>query len=192
MREEELLVLTSFGLHPLRPGVSCDGLLAVTRERLLVAVDGEITVDRPLSEIVSLSVESAVGCCFVEYVTKDGGEAVRIARTDNQQSHSIHEAIRRVNRFLSEGELSTEHRTHREERRCPRCGRPYPRGGHTCPRCVSKKESLLRLVRMAAPEWGYILVAAVLFVLNTLVGLLLPYLNRVMVDDYARQRYSVY
>ncbi|MBO5295753.1 MAG: ABC transporter ATP-binding protein, partial [Clostridia bacterium] len=67
---------------------------------------------------------------------------------------------------------------------CPRCGKPYPVGSNTCPRCVSKKRALLRLAALAKPEWKYIAVTALLFFVTSAIGVITPYINRVLVDDY--------
>ncbi|MBE6590024.1 MAG: ABC transporter ATP-binding protein, partial [Ruminococcaceae bacterium] len=65
-----------------------------------------------------------------------------------------------------------------------KCGKPYPRGAHSCPRCASKIKALTRLAEHARSEWKRLALSVILFFLSTAVAILIPMINRVMVDSY--------
>lgn len=184
IRREDLVSLAAFNLDPLDPRRKCEGLLAVTREQLTVVCDGQMMQSLPLASVKELRAEAAVGCMFVECVDA-AGNLMLLARADRSCARALNDAIRVAGHYLAQGEEGLKYRTAPEKKDvCPKCKKSYPSGTHTCPRCASKREALLRLLRMARPEWGYLLLASLFFLLTTLVGLGLPYLNRILVDDY--------
>lgn len=184
LKKEDLLVLTPYTLAPSETK-PCRGILAATRTELLLPEDGELTFRIPLQEVDSFFAETGTGCVLFGYRDKADGAPHLLGRTDSSTARRLQNAIGRLNRYLTEGETGLSYRE-RTGGKCPKCGKPYPRGGHTCPRCVSKTKSLGRLLRMARPEWKLLVLASLFFVLTTLVGLLLPYLNRFLVDDYVQ------
>ena len=51
---------------------------------------------------------------------------------------------------------------------------------------TSAKSALLRLLRLAKPEFGFIALTVLFFVASTAISLVIPFINRHMVDDYIR------
>ena len=71
-----------------------------------------------------------------------------------------------------------------EEKTCPICGRVYPEGMKVCPKCTNKMSILKRLWSIAKPHWLLLTVAILLFWIITAIQLVLPYVNRVLIDGY--------
>jgi ATP-binding cassette subfamily B protein len=121
----------------------------------------------------------------VEYTRKSDGETVLLARADNTQQSCLGKATKRINRFLRSGVIEDEKLdADTEGKICPKCQKPYPRGSHVCPRCASKSRAIRRLLGMASAEWWRIALSVLLFFLSTGVSIVIPMINRDMVDLY--------
>ncbi len=122
-----------------------------------------------------------VGCMMLEAQSEEGD--VLILRATMEHSEAIAEATKRLNRAIDTGVYEGCD----EEMMgmlCPKCHRPFPPGSKTCPRCADKGKYLLRLWQMAKPYRKYIYISVVIYFVIAGINLLLPYFNRVLVDDY--------
>ncbi len=182
--EESIVCLLSANLDLTRPVGQARTIAVLLTDELRVYIDGKLTAREPIEGIKSFYVVSGVGCYFCAYRRQDGGEAQMIARGDGRYQSAMGQFIKRANHYLRFHDLDFSRFAKSGDRTCPKCGKPYPHGSSTCPRCTSKKKSLLRLLRMARPEWKYIAVTVVLFFATSAIGVLTPYINRVLVDDY--------
>ena len=150
-----------------------DGLAAIAGRALDCA-------SSPESALEKLDVQS-VGCASIEYESE--GAAAELLRTDMRHARAFQNAVMLL-RALSEGRtVSAEPSVSRT--RCPKCGRPFPRGGGTvCPHCVDRKKLLRRLWPFAKPSLKPLLVAVLLFFAVSALDVLMPVLNRILIDDY--------
>ena len=184
--EDDIFSLMPFNL-PLDEGKKRIRAIAVfTVRELTVYTDGKKMLSEPMENIENFKVISGVGCVFAEYQRKGDGEHILFARGDTRYTGVMGQCIKCANHYLRFGDLDFSRFQRDTGRSCPKCGKPYPRGMHTCPRCTSKKKVLLRLIALAKPEWKFIALSVLLFFLTTLVSVIIPYINRVMVDGYIR------
>ena len=184
--EERIVCLLSANLDLTRPTGQAQTLAVLLTDELRVYVDGSLTTHESIAAIESFYVVAGVGCYSCAYRTQDGDEARIFARGDARHQSGMGQFIKRANHYLRYRDLDFSRFSKTGDRACPKCGKPYPRGSSTCPRCTSKKKSLIRLVRIAKPEWKYIAVTVVLFFATSAIGVLTPYINRILVDDYIR------
>ncbi len=182
LQEDELIELFASDLDPAVADRRVKDLTLVTKTSLRVFRAGEVVFSAPMEEIESLQVVSGVGCAFA-VLRRRAGEPVIFARTDSRRQSMLARAIKRVNHYLRHGNVEIARRGHAGGL-CPKCGKPYPRSSHSCPRCASKKKALLRLAQLASCEKVRLGVSVLFFFLGTAVSLLIPYINRVMVDHY--------
>ena len=155
-------------LHPTLPDGRAETQVFLFADRLCVWVGETLTADWPADRIEAFHFRNGVGCVFVE-CTRQDGEPVLLARGDCRELRAAADFVREANRAL---------RCIREPGR-PAGLRPQP------PR-TSGRHALLRMLRLASREWKYLGVTVVLFLLTTAIGLWLPDINRVLVDDYIR------
>lgn len=123
-----------------------------------------------------------VGCTMLEAEFSDGAD-VLILRVSMENHEPVAEAVKQLNRALD----TKEYVGNQEELAgmlCPKCHRPFPPGSKTCPRCADKGKYLLRLWKMAKPYRKYIYFSVVIYFVISGINLLLPYFNRILVDDY--------
>ena len=73
-----------------------------------------------------------------------------------------------------------------DEPRCPNCGRLFLRGTRMCPECSSKIKVFKRLFSAMKPHWKLFSVIFMMFWINSGLRLLLPRINRSMIDDVFR------
>ena len=167
------------------PTKKTENIVLFTRGELIVWSGGEIGLREPMENIERVSLGRGVGCCWVEYIRKSDGETVLVARADNTQQNRLGKAVKHINRFLRQGTIEREEKaTDTEGKICPKCQKPYPRGSHVCPHCASKTRAIRRLLGMASAEWWRIAISVVLFFISTGVSIVIPMINRDMVDGY--------
>ncbi len=167
------------------PRKKAENAVLFTREELIVWRGGKVDLREKMENVERLSLGRGVGCCWVEYIRKSDGEAILVARADNTQGAGLGKAVKHVNRFLRQGVINREESdADTEGKICPKCQKPYPRGSHVCPRCASKSRAIRRLLGMASAEWWRIAISVVLFFISTVVSIVIPMINRDMVDLY--------
>ncbi len=142
----------------------------ICTERELIIAQEEATERLSLQDISEVRVESGVGCVFLEYLCKNG-ESGLLARADERAKEECANFVVTVNKFLREGAGSEALNEKPEWKR----------------KRTSARNTIKRLLMTARPEWGYLLIVFFLFAVATGIGVVLPYLNRVLTDDYIRQ-----
>ncbi len=187
VKEDDLVVLTNANLDVTDPSKKTKTLIVTTVTDVRIYTDGELVLKEVIENIEAVKMRMGVGCTLMEYTRKSDGETVLLARGDNRFQHIFGPFCKKVNHYLRYRDLDFSKMTGMRGRTCPNCGKPFPRGSGTCPRCMSKKKALRRLLGMAKSEKKYITIAVILFFVTTAIGLIVPYLNRVLVDNYIQQ-----
>lgn len=95
------------------------------------------------------------------------------------------EVMKLLEHYVRTGELITD--TGDDEPVCPKCGLPLE-GADECIYCKSKSSTLLRLVKRIGPYKKHFIIALVCTILYQLVWVILPYLDRRIIDDYVTPR----
>lgn len=184
-----------YNLFPDSSESHCEGIVTVDGEHLHVLCDGKETDRVACAEIEEIITDMGVGCIFVSCRYKSGIVKL-ICRSDLAYSKSIIKNIRSMNSFFEdkrrpEGEAEREYK-------CPKCHRPYINGSSVCPHCADKKQLFKRVWKLFAPYKVFVFSAVALFAVVSAVNLIVPYINRVIVDsyiqkpDYALQNLSSY
>lgn len=172
-------------LDPADPHKKTENVVLFGRDELVVWRNGDICLREPIKNIERVSLGRGVGCCWVEYTQKSEGETILVARADNSGQARLGKAVKRINRFLRHGVIESEEGEGDVEGKiCPKCQKPYPRGSHVCPHCASKTRAIRRLLGMASTEWWRIAISVLLFFATTGVSIIIPMINRNMVDNY--------
>ncbi len=182
--EDRIIELAASNLDLTDPQKRIKSLTVVFEDSFCVYADGELILSESMDAVESFQMVQGVGCVFAEYEKKGSGEQILFARADSRYQSAMGQFIKRMNYFLRCKDKDFSRLKNATGRVCPKCGKPYPKGSHTCPRCVSKKKSLKRLLSLAKSEWKLIALSMSFFFLSTAVSVLVPYINRIMVDDY--------
>ena len=125
-----------------------------------------------------------VGCAMLEAECREGAD-ILICRGSMEKNDTFANAVKVLNRCL-ENKVFENSEDIEEGVLCPKCHRPFPRGSKSCPHCAPKGQYIKRLWKIAAPYRKYIYMSVLLYFVITGINLLLPYFNKVLVDDYIR------
>ena len=186
--------------HPLRAVVDSDLLstgrygrsrLLICDDELVVAEGGRAEKRVAIGWVASAHCRDFVGNGVLEVRTKKGRriELIRYSRT---MSDSFQEIVERINSSLDvdEAELQAQEeevaRTSgpREETtyRCPNCGHPLKFATDVCPKCTSKRQVMVRLLRLMKDYRGLALTCLALALLATAAQLGPGYLVKQLID----------
>ena len=181
--ENTVDVFTS-NLHPDRAEERVKALCVITKETLYVFHGEDLFLREEMKDIEKFDLINGVGCFFVSYTCRDGERRVIFARGDGRTGARLAESVKKANHFLRYGRIDLAFGTRHGGRSCPKCGKPYPRGAHSCPRCASKVKAIRKLAGHAKSEWKRLAISVILFFTSTAVAILIPMINRTMVDSY--------
>ena len=158
-----------------------DGLAVVFTDRLAVYCNGALVRSYAFETTTDFRVQIAVGSVTAECTVN--GEPHLICRATKRFAEEIAAVMKQVSAYVAGGTYSDEYLQH-VARYCEKCGRPYLPGSSFCPRCAKKAGVIGRLWEVARPFKWYLFTAVILFFLITLVNLVTPSLNRLLVDGY--------
>ncbi len=162
----------------------CDGRVEVKKQNtdmlLTVIMDGQRVISFNMAEIKELVITAHIGCSSLEAVTVKG-DSFRLCRFSQSCIGLMSEFVKACNYYFDTGELTE---ISYEQQHCPKCGRRYFAGSSVCIKCVDKGSVFKRFLsygKNAIP--GFLAAAFLLFVANV-VSLIIPYVNRILVDNY--------
>ena len=191
----DIIALFAFDLHHESPDVIVDGMVLADKEYLTVYADGEEKCRVRLDDVSEIKTHSGVGTVSASYILKSDSSAHLLCRGRMSCSRKMIEGVKIISRVLEHGiEYFERIRANRKDERsfeaensrpvCPKCGRPLPGGSDKCPRCVSKLTTFKRLWTIVRPYKWFILISVVLFFTVSGLNLVVPELNRILVDEY--------
>lgn len=163
----------------------CDGRLSLVREgtisRLILtpAPEGEGELVLETNEIKELTLTKLNGCGEICAVTEEGG--LRLCRFTLTQLEPLSEFVKAFNSFLERG-VWTE--PDRSKLYCKTCGTRFFQGTKICPVCSRKLAGANSILKIAKPYLPGFLLAGILILLANVFSLLVPALNRMLIDGY--------
>lgn len=144
-------------------------LILTADDRLVIWESGKAERVLELKQLEHISSPGGVGS--VEIIARTaGGEELLLARATAKCAPDAGGFVRAVNRRLRRmtGTVS-DGAERKKEAALPK---------------TSAKSALLRLAKLAKPEFGFIALTILFFIASTAVSLIIPRINRWMVDDY--------
>ena len=168
--------------------IDYDGKL---KEQWLVATDGEVMVFSPdgneaslskkisLKDLSGVTTQSLIGNSVLEANTSSG-DLIELLRYSNVYSTKFAAAAKWLDQ-VAKGEKPSEV-TDEAPARCPKCGILLAEGSKVCPRCVQRRKVIIRLITYLKPHWYVVIAFVALLFSGTGVGLIQPYLYKILVD----------
>ncbi len=198
LQKENIVALFAFDLHPELPGKKVDGIVLSNRESVSVIMDGTVIAKINISDIESIRTDNGVGTVFASYTLKEDNSTHLLCLGSMSCAKRMIESVKTLNRIAERGMEYYDKMKARgksgafdqsETRgKCPKCGRPLPRGSEKCPRCVSKMTTLKRLWGIIKPYKWFIAISVFLFVVISGLNLVIPEINKILVDNYIDAR----
>ena len=121
-----------------------------------------------------------VGCISIEF--KYDNELVEFCRSTLKYQYLLIDFASQLSLFISGKVKDVSDKS--EKTVCPKCGNPYDSGSEFCAECQSKIKTFARLINLAMPYKGFIVVAIISFFVSSGLALFIPWIERVLVDNY--------
>ena len=177
-------VLFPFDLYSDSSESKCEGIVCLSDNELSVIADGKVTKSVNIEDITSFTVATLIGCRVIEYKTSDGNDHI-LCRGSELYSKVFTAAAEDLTEVLK-GSKEISPRPYPMGNACPICGRPLSPGSEKCAKCAGKKSYISRLITIASPWKWMIILSVLLYFVTSAVGLLPPYVNRILVDEYIK------
>ncbi|NLL43322.1 MAG: ATP-binding cassette domain-containing protein [Firmicutes bacterium] len=143
---------------------------------------GRLIKEFPLANATKVENEVLVGLARLVIWYGDQGETVVYYPLEYVPEYGT--LANALTRFLAEGTIPAIKPV--ETAFCPQCQRPLRRGTRVCPACVNSRAVLRRLADFLKPHRSLVGASMLIFLLLTLVNLISPQLQRILVDDVLR------
>ena len=171
--------------YNLTPGGDlCKGRVEVTREVLTCYEDGEQVGTVDFSDVQEFLLRGETGSVSLEYKDAEGHFRI-LCRGTMEHRNLFAEAVRLLNLYKKNGDFP-ENLKADGNLKCPKCGAKLQQADGICMKCVDKKKIFARFVQLSLPYKKFLLGSAVFFLISAAVGLLGPYVSKVLVDNYVR------
>ena len=159
------------------------GDLCVTRDKkILVYVNDKLEKTYDFDDYDEYACEQLVGCSMMVGRKNDVTQMCICAFTQDNFI-AFAELCKIINHYLTTGVLVEK--SDIDEPKCPKCHLPLD--GYTqCPYCTSKLKVFSKLIKRVGPYKKVFAVAIICTVLGELIGVVSPYINRLLIDDYVR------
>lgn len=132
-----------------------------------------------------LSVLAGVGCGLIMAKMKDESERV-LCRFTMSALKPAGEFCKVVNYYVQTGEAVFHEQA--EKQTCEKCGRPLAEGMNVCLFCFDKMSVVKRALKLMKPFARDLISAEVWTTISSILYLLVPLFNRILVDNYLTPR----
>ena len=160
-----------------------DGIIAFSSEGILICSDEKefIEADR-ISEVKA---NSENGCVFLE-CRVDGKE--RVLCKSDMREFKLYTRVMQDSARVYGGKPDFHHGEKREfkPRVCPNCKRELKPGERKCPKCSRSYKQMFRIFKYAGEYKFKIISATLTLCVLSMLSLVMPYLNRTLVDGYIK------
>lgn len=138
-----------------------------------------------ISDIKEAKAETFFGNGELEVRTRN--ETIPLVRFSQAITGEANTVARQIT-ALAKGQAPKQEKLDDTRKRCPKCKRMLPEDSEVCPGCVNKRAVLLRLFQFLRPFKREVLVSVVVILFSNLLGLLPPYIGKLIVDDLMAQQ----
>ena len=180
---DDIIVPFEYNLKNDSENTKINGLGVFLKDKVVMYFDDKKVSEYQLSDCKEFKSVTGVGCVFIECKYKD--EDLMLCRADMSYQQLYAAITKRINKYLDSNQYSYDYETDMEKF-CPKCGRPFKPGASFCEHCVNKRQYLKRIWDIAKPFKVYIIISVILYFTNTGLGLITPYINRILVDDFIK------
>lgn len=181
---DDRLLSFFFNLHPQDQNKVCKGEVVLKKEKLVIIIDEKIENEIDTKDISELVTEPGVGCLYISYRLRADASVHFLCRTDARLSKRARKTARKMNLYFEDSVLPDSCKDELEF--CPKCGRAYKPGSSVCLHCTDKKKVVRRLWAFVKPYRWFVILSVVMFFVISSVSLIMPYVNRIAVDEYIR------
>ncbi|MEA4832909.1 MAG: ABC transporter ATP-binding protein [Oscillospiraceae bacterium] len=159
----------------------CENALYTVRDDPAGGYEVTEIAKQPLSDV---KFNPYVGYIAIE--CKKEGKPYELCRSTYRCKLAFSEAAKWMRIYLA-GEIPFSQIKYKKRRStCPKCGMPYVGESEVCYDCTDKKATVKQLFKVAKPQLPLFAVSIFLFIITTLLGVVIPNIQRVGIDDYIK------
>ncbi len=175
--DSEILYCLPFDLTP--EGKFTKGFLVITKERLLVLREGRAEKLIPVSSLSGICCGELNSSGMLEANPSGDPFPIVFFTMEYMACYSMAERIiTDLINGVAPKAVSTD-----DEKKCPKCGRPFIRNTRICRHCSDRFGVLKRIWRISRPCWGYYAVLLLLFWCNSAVMLYSPAVSKRLINE---------
>ncbi|MBR3665596.1 MAG: ABC transporter ATP-binding protein [Ruminococcus sp.] len=162
-------------------GEKAEGVFSVNKENIYIFINGSLEEKYKISDFSEFEVRRQIGSSMA-LGTLTGGDKICLCAFSQDMFIRFGEVMKLLEHYLRTGELIED--TGKDEPVCPNCGLPIEEGAVECVYCKSKGSTLIRLIKRIGPYKKFFLIAVICTIASELIWVLMPYLDRMIIDDY--------
>lgn len=162
----------------------CFGICLLQDESVSVCTETD-SREYSFSEMQEIRFVRGIGVVSVEI--SENGEDLEICRADMSLCSTLEAFVSQAEAKRSGREVKVE-----EVAKCPKCGKPLPKGSTVCPKCTDRKKLLSRMMAFAKKDSGLLLVSGLCLLLASGIGVILPKIRSFMIDAFLQPTESAY
>ncbi|MBR5779857.1 MAG: ABC transporter ATP-binding protein [Clostridia bacterium] len=153
------------------------GVCALAGEKLYFKEKDKDLVIIDLKALKEIKFVQLWGCIALESSNDEGD--IELCRADMRFATVFRAALKKLEAARKGNDIPDP-----KIDRCPKCGRPYPRGSQICEKCVDKKKLFKRLVPYMKPHMPMLLLASLSLIFASVISIILPMINKSVINDY--------
>lgn len=156
-----------------------DGFCIVTDKNILFLENGEVKKEIIINAFKDFAVIPVSGAGYLEAKSSLSEESVYLARFSMEHLPRFATIAKNINISMNK---KASNMREEPDRKCIKCGRPYPRGSSICPKCIKKSGIVLRLLKMSEAYLPQLVFASVLVFITSGLHILMPKIYSVIVN----------
>ena len=156
-----------------------EGYCVVTDKNFLFLEGGKVQKEILSEAFKDFKVNPMSGAGILEAKATLTGEDVYLARFSMEHMARYATIAQKIN--IARLGRKTQMRED-PDRKCLKCGRPYPKGTTICPKCVKKSTVLTRLLKMSLKYWKQLILTGILLLVISGLNILLPEIYSIIVN----------
>lgn len=162
-------------------GELCAGILKIENDIITVTENGETVRTFNMTDYDELVLREGVGLINLELVKEGAGTVV--AKGTMEYKNPFRGIVMMVKVYRKTGIMDEKYYADCCAI-CPKCGAPLRRPGQVCTKCVKKSKIFKRFIIYAGKHKWLLIMSVIFFFIATAAGLLGPYVNKILVDNY--------
>lgn len=143
----------------------------------VVWVSGEEVRRYALKDLDGIRLYRGVGTVAMESTVD--GEDIELCRADMQLCRTFEDMVAQLEARRNARPIGKP-----KPFRCPKCGRPFPRGSEVCVHCADKKKLLGRFLSFARADLKLLLFGGLFLILTSGVSVVVPRIQRYLIDGF--------
>lgn len=157
-----------------------DGCVVITKDFLFLHDEASGVRKYPYEQLTEIKCN--VNITNVALECKKDGEYYELCKGSLEYQNEFLSIAGQLEKFRLD--KSFEITGSQEMIRCPKCGGYFERGTEFCVNCQDKVKTLKRTLALVLPYKKFIVVSIVVFFAISAIQLIVPYLQRILIDEY--------